>query len=143
MDKNEEIREEIGKLVLDTLKHANDLPKDSDEFKKTVEDCRKLYGGIYLEQAKADCEYDEAYQRRVEEFKRRKEDNEHRDRQLAQQHKEFIQKLTADCVTNGVRFVILAIIGRWTAITESGGVITTIQAKNLIREGLKILDFKK
>lgn len=143
MDRNEEIREECSKLVLDTLKYANELPKDSEEFKKTVEDCRKLYGGIYLEQAKADCEYDEAYQKRVEEFKKRQDDNAYRDRQLKQQHKEFVQKLATDCVTNGARIGLLLVFQRWTAIVESGGTITTFLAKNNIREALKILDFRR
>ena len=133
---NDEIREECCKLVLSTINHANSLPKDSDEFKKAVDEFQKVYG-VYLDQGKADCQYDEAYQKRVEEFRKRKSDDEFREKQLAQQHKEFLQKLVADCVTNGIKIAFLAVVGKWSSVLEGVSVISSGTAKNFIRETWK------
>ena len=140
---NDEIREECCKLVLSTINHANSLPKDSDEFKKAVDEFQKVYG-VYLDQGKADCQYDEAYQKRVEEFRKRKSDDEFREKQLAQQHKEFRQKLVADCVTNGIKIAFLAVVGKWSSVLEGVSVISSGTAKNFIRETWKnCFDMKK
>lgn len=142
MGKDEEIREECSSLVLSTLKRANSLPQESEEFKKALEDSKKAQS-MYLELAKADSEYDEAYQKRVEEFRKRQADNEFREKQLAQQHKEFRQKLVADCISNGVKIGFLAVVGKWSAALEGVSNISASTTKNLIREAWKhCFDFR-
>jgi hypothetical protein len=52
-------------------------------------------------------------------------------------------KLLADVATNGVKIGAYLVVGKWSAILESGGVIVTGTAKNLIRNVQKFLDFNK
>lgn len=142
MARDEEIREVYDDAVLSALEHTEQLDKDTEAYGKAVDNATKLYR-LRMEQAKADCEYDEAYQRRVEEIKKRQADNKLREQQMAQQHKEFMYKLGADVVTNGVKLGAFLIVGKWSAVLESGGVIASGTAKNLIRGVQKFIDFNK
>jgi hypothetical protein len=96
-----------------------------------------------MEQAKADDEYEDAYKRRIEEIEKRQADNELRKQQMAQQHKEFKMKLLADVATNAVKIGTFVVVGKWSAVLESGGVIASGTAKNLIRGVQKFVDFNK
>lgn len=142
MAKDEEIREVYDEAVLSGLEHMEELDKDSEAYGKAVDNTTKLYR-LRLEQSKADCEYDETYQKRVEEIKKRQADNKLREQQMAQQHKEFMYKLGADVATNGVKLVAFLAVGKWSAVLESGGVIASGTAKNLIRTVQKFIDFNK
>lgn len=142
MARDEEIRESFDEAILSSVEHVNDLPKDSEEYEKAVDNMTKMYR-LRMEQAKADCEYDEAYQRRIEEIEKRQADNRLREEQLKQQHEEFKMKLFADVVTNGVKIATFVIVGKWSAVLESGGVIASGTAKNLIRGVQKFVDFNK
>ena len=142
MARDEEIREVYDDAVLSALEHTETLEKNSEEYGRAVDNATKLYR-LRMEQAKADCEYDETYQRRVEEIKKRQADNKLREQQMAQQHKEFMYKLGADVVTNGVKLGAFLIVGKWSAVLESGGVIASGTAKSLIRNVQKFIDFNK
>lgn len=143
MAKDEErIRELYDESVVAALEHLETLPKDSKEYSQAVENAAKMYR-LRMEQAKADCEYDEAYQRRIEEIEKRQADNKLREKQMKQQHKEFLMKLGADVVTNAVKVGTFVIVGKWSAVLESGGVIASGTAKNLIRGVQKFVDFNK
>jgi hypothetical protein len=52
-------------------------------------------------------------------------------------------KLGADVVTNGVKLGAFLIVGKWSAVLESGGVIASGTAKSLIRNVQKFIDFNK
>jgi CHASE3 domain sensor protein len=139
---NEEIRALYDKAVAASLEHLDTLPKDSKEYAECVDNMTKMYR-IRMEQAKADDEYEDAYQRRIEEIEKRQADNELRKQQMAQQHKEFKTKLLADVATNAVKIGTFVIVGKWSAVLESGGVIASGTAKNLIRGVQKFIDFNK
>lgn len=142
MERDNEIRESLDEVVLSSVEHVSGLAKDSDEYDKAVDSMTKVYR-LRMEQAKADCEYDEAYQRRIEEIEKRQADNRLREEQLKQQHKEFKMKLLADVGTNAVKIGTFLIVGKWSAVLESGGVIASGTAKNLIRAVQKFVDFNK
>ncbi len=142
MAKDEEIRELYDDEVIKSLEHLATLPKDSKEYASGVENMVKMYR-VRMEQAKADCEYDEAYQRRIEEIEKRQADNKLKEAQMKQQHKEFMTKLGADVITNGIKIGTFIIVGKWSAVLESGGVIASGTAKNLIRGVQKFVDFNK
>jgi sulfate adenylyltransferase subunit 1 (EFTu-like GTPase family) len=141
-NRNEEIRELYDEAVASSLEHLDTLPKDSKEYADCVDSMTKMYR-LRMEQAKADDEYEDAYKRRIEEIEKRQADNELRKQQMAQQHKEFKMKLLADVVTNGVKIGTFVVVGKWSAVLESGGVIASGTAKNLIRGVQKFVDFNK
>lgn len=124
--------------LVSLLSYMAELPKDSKEYSDAVENLRKLYG-IHLDQLKSEDDYE----RLAEEIAKRQADNKFKEAQLAQAHKEFLMKLLADVATNGVKIGAYLIVGKWSAILESGGVIVTGTAKNLIRNVQKFLDFNK
>lgn len=142
MARDDEIRESLDEVVLSSVEHVSGLAKDSEEYGKAVDNMTKMYR-LRMEQAKADCEYDEAYQRRVEEIEKRQADNKLREQQLKQQHKEFKMKLLADVGTNAIKIGTFLVVGKWSAVLESGGVIASGTAKNLIRGVQKFVDFNK
>lgn len=142
MARDDEIRESLDEVVLSSVEHVSGLAKDSEEYGKAVDNMTKMYR-LRMEQAKADCEYDEAYQRRVEEIEKRQADNKLREQQLKQQHKESKMKLLADVGTNAIKIGTFLVVGKWSAVLESGGVIASGTAKNLIRGVQKFVDFNK
>lgn len=142
MARDDEIRESLDEVVLSSVEHVNGLAKDSDGYGDAVDNMTKMYR-LRMEQAKADCEYDEAYQRRIEEIEKRQADNKLREEQMKQQHKEFMMKLAADVGTNAIKIGVFMIVGKWSAVLESGGVIASGTAKNLIRGVQKFIDFNK
>ena len=142
MERDNEIRESLDEVVLSSVEHVSTLAKDSEEYGKAVDNMTKMYR-LRMEQAKADCEYDEAYQRRIEEIEKRQADNKLREAQLKQQHREFKMKLLADVGTNAVKVGTFLVVGKWSAVLESGGVIASGTAKNLIRSVQKFVDFNK
>lgn len=133
-----EIRQKCDDGLIDLLAYLSTLPKDSKEYTDGIENFKKLYG-IRLEQLKSDDDY----QRLAEEIAKRQSDNEFKQAQMAQAHKEFLMKLLADIGTNAVKVGAYMIVGKWSAILESGGVIASGTAKNLIRNVQKFLDFNK
>lgn len=141
-NRNEEIRELYDEAVASSLEHLDTLPKDSKEYADCVDSMTKMYR-LRMEQAKADDEYEDAYKRRIEEIEKRQADNELRKQQMAQQHKEFKMKLLADVATNAVKIGTFVVVGKWSAVLESGGVIASGTAKNLIRGVQKFIDFNK
>ncbi len=141
-NRNEEIRELYDEAVASSLEHLDTLPKDSKEYADCVDSMTKMYR-LRMEQAKADDEYEDAYKRRIEEIEKRQADNELRKQQMAQQHKEFKMKLLADVATNAVKIGTFVVVGKWSAVLESGGVIASGTAKNLIRGVQKFVDFNK
>lgn len=141
-NRNEEIRELYDEAVASSLEHLDTLPKDSKEYADCVDSMTKMYR-LRMEQAKADDEYEDAYKRRIEEIEKRQADNELRKQQMAQQHKEFKMKLLADVATNVVKIGTFVVVGKWSAVLESGGVIASGTAKNLIRGVQKFVDFNK
>jgi len=142
MARDEEIRDGLDTLVLDTLDYANRCPNGTDEKKRAIEDVTKVYN-VRKEQAKADCEYDETYQRRVEEFERRKADNEFREKQLEQQHKEFLQKIAADGVTTVAKLAVFGLVGKWAGNLETLGSISSKLGNSFFREGMSLLGLRK
>ena len=142
MARDDEIRESLDEVVLSSVEHVSGLSKDSEEYGKEVDNMTKMYR-LRMEQAKADCEYDEAYQKRIEEIEKRQADNKLREQQLKQQHKEFKMKLLADVGTNAIKIGTFLVVGKWSAVLESGGVIASGTAKNLIRSVQKFVDFNK
>lgn len=142
MERDNEIRESLDEVVLSSVEHVSGLAKDSEEYGKAVDNMTKMYR-LRMEQAKADCEYDEAYQKRIEEIEKRQADNKLREQQLKQQHKEFKMKLLADVGTNAIKIGTFLVVGKWSAVLESGGVIASGTAKNLIRGVQKFVDFNK
>lgn len=140
--RGEEIRELYDDAVVSSLEHLATLDKDSKEFEQGVDNLTKMYR-LRMEQAKVDCDYDEAYQRRIEEIEKRKADTKLRQEQMKQQHGEFLMKLGADVATNAVKIGIFLVVGKWSAVLESGGVIASGTAKNLIRGVQKFVDFNK
>lgn len=142
MERDNEIRESLDEVVLSSVEHVSTLAKDSEEYGKAVDNMTKMYR-LRMEQAKADCEYDEAYQRRIEEIEKRQADNKLREAQLKQQHREFKMKLLADVGTNAVKIGTFLVVGKWSAVLESGGVIASGTAKNLIRSVQRFVDFNK
>ena len=142
MARDDEIRESLDEVVLSSVEHVSGLAEDSEEYCKAVDNMTKMYR-LRMEQAKADCEYDEAYQKRIEEIEKRQADNKLREQQLKQQHKEFKMKLLADVGTNAIKIGTFLVVGKWSAVLESGGVIASGTAKNLIRSVQKFVDFNK
>lgn len=138
----DEIREGFDNLVLDAVEYANSLPDGSDEKVKAHNEVRKLYS-LRMEQGKADDEYEDATKKRIEEIEKRKEDAKFREKQMKQQHKEFIQKAVIDTATTGVKLAIFGVIGRWAGNLETIGTMSTSLGKSFFREGMNLLGLKK
>ena len=76
-------------------------------------------------------------------YEKRKEDAKFRERQLKQQHKEFVQKAVIDTATTGVKLVIFGAVGRWAGNLETIGTMSTSLGKSFFREGMNLLGLKK
>lgn len=140
--RNEEIRELYDEAITSSLEHLDTLPKDSKEYAQCVDNVTKMYR-VRMEQTKADSEHDEAYKKLIEETEKRQSEIQFREQQMQQQHREFLMKLGADVATNVVKVGTFVIVGKWSAVLESGGVIASSTAKNLIRSVQKFVDFNK
>lgn len=140
--RNEEIRELYDEAIASSLEHLDTLPKDSKEYTQCVDNVTKMYR-VRMEQTKADSEHDEAYKKLIEETEKRQSEIQFREQQMKQQHKEFLMKLGADVATNVVKVGTFVIVGKWSAVLESGGVIASSTAKNLVRSVQKFVDFNK
>ena len=138
----DEIREGFDNLVLDAVEYANSLPDGSDEKVKAHNEVRKLYS-LRMEQGKADDAYEDATKKRIEEIEKRKEDAKFREKQMKQQHKEFVQKAVIDTATTGVKLAIFGVVGRWAGNLETIGTMSTSLGKSFFREGMNLLGLKK
>ena len=139
---DEEIRELYDEAIASSLEHLDTLPKDSKEYAQCVDNVTKMYR-LRMEQTKADSEHDEAYKKLIEETEKRQSEIQFREQQMKQQHREFLMKLGADVATNVVKVGTFVIVGKWSAVLESGGVIASSTAKNLVRSVQKFVDFNK
>lgn len=138
----DEIREGFDNLVLDAVEYANSLPDGSDEKVKAHNEVQKLYS-LRMEQGKADDAYEDATKKRIEEIEKRKEDAKFREKQMKQQHKEFVQKAVIETATTGVKLVIFGAVGRWAGNLETIGTMSTSLGKSFFREGMNLLGLKK
>lgn len=139
---DEEIRELYDEAIASSLEHLDTLPKDSKEYAQCVDNVTKMYR-LRMEQTKADSEHDEAYKKLIEETEKRQSEIQFREQQMKQQHREFLMKLGADVATNVVKVGTFVLVGKWSAVLESGGVIASSTAKNLVRSVQKFVDFNK
>ena len=138
----DEIREGFDNLVLDAVEYANSLPDGSEEKSKAHNEVRKLYS-MRMEQGKADDAYEDATKKRIEEIEKRKEDAKFREKQLKQQHKEFIQKTVVDTATTGVKLAVFGVVGKWAGNLETIGTLSSNLGRNVFKEGWNLLNFRK
>ena len=142
MGKDEEIREAMDVSTLNSLKHLETLNKDSNEYKTAVDNTMKLYRAR-METADKDCAYDEAYQKRIAEKEKQIAEEKYRQQQFEENRRQFNQKLLVEVGTTGAKLAMFAVVGRWSAVIESGGMIASGTAKNLVRSVQKFIEFHK
>ena len=113
----DEIREGFDNLVLDAVEYANSLPDGSEEKSKTI--MLSLLRNMVKKQQII------------------------REKQMKQQHKEFIQKTVVDTATTGVKLVVFGVVGKWAGNLETIGTISSNLGRNVFKEGWNLLNFRK
>lgn len=141
MQKHEEIREAVAEAALNTLKHAETLDKDTQEFDKAVDNAGKLYRMV-LETEATDNKQEDDYQRRLAEAQKQKEEAEYRQQQLAEQKRQHNQKMAADLAVSVVKLALFGVVSRWACVLEATGNVATLSGKNIVRAVQKYIELK-